>query len=252
MLGRFDSFEEYIGALRPARRKHYRRRWRQLQDAGTAQVVLHRRLDDVKDLAERFMHLERLGWKGERGSALASVPSNAAFFREVVENFARHEQLFFVELKLDGRPIAMTANFVSGRTMFAFKIAHDPAFKHLSPGILAEVQTVRLFLETPELVCGEGGCSGPSYLSSYWRDLREMRAVYVAMPKWRAGPYLTLVSAVWKLRDLWRRIARPRWHRHRPSGPDQHAQCSARADHSPVRPPDDAPTFSAGRSARSV
>ena len=204
MLGRHESFEAYLGALPSARRKNYKRRWRQLESAGKVDVLLHRRLHEVRDLAERFMKLEQLNWKGESGSALASAPSNAAFFREVVKNCERNEQIFFVDLRLNGRTIAMTSNFICGQTMFAFKIAYDPEFKDFSPGILAEVQTVRLFLENHSLVCGEGGSSGHSYLSSYWRDLREMQATYIAMPKWQARRYLSLVSVVWWLRSQWR------------------------------------------------
>lgn len=207
MLGRHHSFAAYLDALPPARRKHYKRRWRQLENAGKVEVILHRRLDEARDLAERFMQLEQLNWKGQAGTALGSAPSNAAFFREMMDNCGHDEQIFFVDLRLNGRSIAMTSNFICGRTMFAFKIAYDPAFRDFSPGILAEVQTVRLFLETPNLMCGEGGSSGPSYLSSYWRDLREMQAAYIAMPKWQARPYLALVSAVWRIKGAWRRLA---------------------------------------------
>jgi CelD/BcsL family acetyltransferase involved in cellulose biosynthesis len=206
MLKRYDSFAAYLDDLPAVRRKNYKRRWRQLEHAGKVEVILHRRLDGADDLAGRFMAIERLSWKGRAGSALACTPANAAFFREMVENSAREARLFFVELRLNGRTIAMTSNFVCGRTMFAFKIAYDPDYREFSPGILVEVQTVRLFLETPGLACGEGGSSDASYLRAYWRDLREMQAMYVATSKRWAGAYLALLPIVWRIRSACGRL----------------------------------------------
>lgn len=207
MLKRHGNFDEYLASLPAARRKNYRRRWKQLQADGRVEVALYRELAQAGDLADRFLQLEHLGWKGSRGTAMACAQHDTGFFREVVERCGGDGRLFFVELNFNGRPIAMTANFVTGRTLFAFKIAYDPAYQDYSPGILAEVQTARLFHQTPELTRGEGGATHLSYLRSYWRDLAEMRGFHISLPRPVPRAYLALLSLVWRTKQLIRRAA---------------------------------------------
>ena len=206
MLERRMDFDDYLASLPSARRKNFRRRWKQLEADGKVEVVLHRNLDRAGDLAQRFLQLERLGWKGSRGTAMACESGDAAFFEEIVASCGHEGRLFFVELIFNGKLIAMTANFVVGHTLFAFKIAYDPAYQDYSPGILAEIQTVRLFHQTPELVRGEGGATHESYLRFYWRDLAEMRAFYIAMPRPLPHKYLSLLSSVWRSKGMFRQL----------------------------------------------
>lgn len=204
MLERCENFDAYLASLSSARRKSYRRRWKQLASDGAIEVVLHRNLDQAGDLAERFLQLEQRSWKGTRGTAMGCDSEEAGFFREIVEKNARERNLFFVELKFNGKLLAMTTNFIVGQTLFAFKIAYDPDYQDYSPGILAEVQTVRLFHETPELLRGEGGATAESYLRSYWRELAEMHAFYIAMPRQLPHAYLSLLSSVWRVKKTFR------------------------------------------------
>lgn len=180
VLKRSWSFETYVEQWSASRRKGYRRKLRRLEALGEVEVVAHRRLGQAPDLAQRFMDLEAKGWKGENGTAMALDPSSSAFFSDITDASSAQGRLFFVELKLDGRSIAMTSNYILGHTMFAFKIAHDPQFEKFSPGTLVEIETIRMFHETPELLVGDGGTSGGSYLDSYWRDQTLMQVVYVS------------------------------------------------------------------------
>lgn len=204
MLYRRENFEAYLASLPVARRKNYRRRWKQLMEAGNVEILLHRNLTRCPDLIERFLQLEQRSWKGSEGTAMACRPEDTDFFRDIVEACASRDHLFFVELRFNDQPVAMTANFIVGQTLFAFKIAYDPDYRDYSPGILAEIQTIRLFHETGGLARGEGGATGESYLRSYWRDLVEMRAFYIAMPRRRARGYLALLAFVWGMKKTFR------------------------------------------------
>lgn len=182
-LRRHGCFEDYLKTLSPGRRKDFRRKWRMLERAGRAEVVLHRAAEDAPELAWRFMALEHKSWKGASGTALASSPDDAAFFTDVTARFGARNQLFYVELRLDGRPIAMTANFACGRTLFAFKVGYDPAFARYSPGVLVELAGIRLLHEISELERGDSGAAEGSYVSSYWSDQVELQTVYVPAPR---------------------------------------------------------------------
>ncbi len=179
-LARCGSFDDYLMSLSPKRRKNYRRSWRALNDAGEVEVRLRRDLTASSEWASRFMRMEALGWKGELGSALACNDSDTAFFEEITAAFGDRADLFYTEIRLDGVPVAMSASFVEGRTLFGFKVAFDPAFRGYSPGLLNAVQEVRLFLESTELQVGESGANAESFIGSYWRDRVPMAKVLLA------------------------------------------------------------------------
>lgn len=197
MLDRHESFEAYLQTLPPSRRKGYRRRLRDAERLGPVTFRLHRDLAAVEDLADRFMAVERLGWKGEAGSALADRPAEAAFFREVVSALGARRSLFFVELTIGGRTVAMTSNFVAGRTLFCFKTAYDPAFGDCSPGILAELEGVRLLHEDPGLLRADSCSSADSYVRAYFRQERRLQRLWVAT----GGPASRLLVRTRRLFD---------------------------------------------------
>jgi len=209
VLKRASSFEAHIARWSTSRRKGYRQNRRRLERLGTVEVVVHRDLVAVPDLAERFMDLEARGWKGQGGTAMAQLPSASAYFTQVTKASDEQGRLFFIELKLDGKPIGMTSNFVVGHTMFAFKSAYDPDFKQCSPGTLAEIETIRMFYETPELLAADGGTHGPSYLDSYWQDQILMPVVYVSTSHFASKLRLRLIRAATETkRALRSRLAR--------------------------------------------
>ena len=214
ILKRHACFNNWLHSLSKRRRKGLQRKWRILGVQGNVQVRLHRDLSD-RGVARRFMELEALGWKGEQATAMRCDPGKARFFEEVTARFGRRQALFFVELQVDGRAVAMTANFVSGDILFAFKVAWDPAYRRRSPGILAEVQTVRLFHECHELKLGESGTGAGSYLSSYWCDSTPIGEVLVAragtvshgalklLPRAREVKRAATSLQAWLPTDLW-------------------------------------------------
>lgn len=196
MLPRHDSFDAFLSTLPSSRRKTLRQRWRRLEKLGRVSVDVHRSLDSSPDLAERFMDLEAKSWKGDAGTALRNVPASRAFFTEITHSAGRERRLLFVEVKVKGRPVAMTTNFTVGSTMFAFKVAYDPAFRECSPGILAEIETVRAFHEEPGLVAADGGTAGSSHLDAYWQRLRQMNEVYTSTGHYRSELHLRAMAGL--------------------------------------------------------
>jgi CelD/BcsL family acetyltransferase involved in cellulose biosynthesis len=203
------TFEQYLESLPSARRKHFRRNWRKLAERGRVEVVLHRDLASAADLAERFLTIEMLGWKGKSGSALGSRPDDTAFFREITKEVGARGRLFYVELLLEGRPIAITSNFVSGQTLFAFKVAYDPELGELSPGILNEIQGIRLFHESSALRVADSGTTADSYVGDYWRDSVELRSLYVAGASLDSRAFVRLFPFLYRVKATLTRATRP-------------------------------------------
>jgi CelD/BcsL family acetyltransferase involved in cellulose biosynthesis len=154
---------------------------------------------------EAFMRLEASGWKGRAGTALASREDDRRFAGEIFPEAFRRGRLLITGLDLDGRPLARHCMLCGGEGAFTFKIAYDEAYASCSPGILADVENVRWFMETP----------GPAWIDSHtarentsygraWKDRRTVQRVAVGM---RALGRVA-VAALPALRLARRRLAR--------------------------------------------
>ncbi len=176
-LLRCRSFNDYLASLPAKRRKNYRRCWRALNAAGEVEVRHRRDATARCDWTSRFVRMEALGWKGERGSALACSAADVAFFEQITRAYGDRADLFYSEIRLDGVAVAMSASFVEGTTLFGFKVAFDPRYRRYSPGVLNAVHEARLFLESADLQIGESGANARSFIGSYWRDSTPMAEV---------------------------------------------------------------------------
>lgn len=195
ILERDSSYADYLQQLNQKRRKEYRRLWRRLNESGTVETVLHKNLNLSPDLARQFMDLEAKSWKGSSGTALICREEDSAFFTDAVKSMSQRNQLFFIELRLNGKAIAMTSNFVAGKTLFAFKVAYDPQYARFSPGLLNEFEGIRLFHDTEDLQIGESGSVQDSYIRHYWRGRAKMLSTYIAIPKLTSSVSMSYLQA---------------------------------------------------------
>ncbi|MFT6395841.1 MAG: CelD/BcsL family acetyltransferase involved in cellulose biosynthesis [Bradymonadia bacterium] len=91
----------------------------------------------------KFIELESMGWKGEADSAIASARYREAFYREMVDGFARRGKSYFSQLRCGEQVVATSTNFVSGSVGFGFKIGWHSEFADASPGTLHEHEYIR-------------------------------------------------------------------------------------------------------------
>jgi hypothetical protein len=202
MLQKRVSFDDYLEALSRSRRKGYRRKLRKLEASGDVRFVLHRNLEKSPDLIQRYLDLELKSWKAEKHVALAQDDATRDFFETVTRRLAAKDQLFFIEVVYDNRPIAMSVNYVFGATVFGLRIAYDLDYNMYSPGVLCEIEAVRFLHDFPELQYLQGGNDADdSYLNSYWFDLAEMQNISVATPSIRSRSYLRAAPKVQAILD---------------------------------------------------
>lgn len=124
---------------------------------------------------ETFLRLEHLGWKGDNRTSLLSEANHTEFFRDMAGRFAAAGRAFFCELLLDGRVLASSSNFVSGRVGFAFKIGWDPEFAAVGPGVISEVELMRWFGEGGmDLDYIDSGAAEGSYIQQLWKTTTEL------------------------------------------------------------------------------
>jgi CelD/BcsL family acetyltransferase involved in cellulose biosynthesis len=174
--------ESFLGEALPAkRRKEYRRLERRLADLGALEYAT---LDDAAQAPAwiaQFLQLEASGWKGERGSALASNQANRDFFERTASAAAQHGRLMMLALRLAGRPIAMKCNFLAGGGAFTFKIAYDEAYAQYSPGLLLELENIRCLHRNPALGWMDSCAEAKHFMANrLWLDRRALMTLVTA------------------------------------------------------------------------
>jgi len=106
------------------------------RDHGPVAVDRHAGDGDCDRWVEAFLAMERAGWKGRAGSALACHPATESLFRDVMRAGSERGMLGRATLTAAGRPLAMSSWFVTGDRGFGFKMAFDEAFRSYAPGQL--------------------------------------------------------------------------------------------------------------------
>lgn len=168
-----EAGESYVARmLGKGTLKDLRRRWRRLEELGD--VDWRVTPGDDEEALRRFIHLEHLGWKGEKGRSLKARRGHAAFFREMVRGFGGR-RAFFTELCVAGEVIGSTVNLISADAGFAFKLGWDPAYARYSPGLLNEVELVRRAPRLwPRLRYFDSGADEGSFIERLWGGRRTL------------------------------------------------------------------------------
>jgi CelD/BcsL family acetyltransferase involved in cellulose biosynthesis len=190
--------------------KNNLRRWQaRLATAGKLAPVRLAPGDDIGAWTEQFIRLEASGWKGKAGSAIACRDDDRRFFTAVIAEAHRRGRLLFTGLDLDGKPLARHSMIVGGEGAFTFKIAYDEAHASSSPGIVAEADNVRQFLENPgpRWVDSNTSRENTSY-GRVWKDRRTVQRVAVGL----SGAGRAAIAALPLARlakDFFRKLGRP-------------------------------------------
>lgn len=172
-----------------SRLKDLRRRERRLAEAGTVAFETASGGAAHSSALEAFLSLERAGWKGEAGTALACRPETAAFARALFRDTLGPVRPRADTLSLDGRPIAISLALVCGGTATLLKTAYDESFRALAPGLLLEAAIVRALHETGFADRLDSATLPGSALESLYPE-RETICEIVAVPPGAKGPSL--------------------------------------------------------------
>jgi CelD/BcsL family acetyltransferase involved in cellulose biosynthesis len=171
----------FEASLSAKKRKELRRQFARLSELG--KVAVERR-DDAEGLdgwADRFVTLEAAGWKGAEGSAIACDPATVRYFRGALAGAAAAGKLERLALTLDGRPIALLANFVAPPGAYSFKTTYDESLARFSPGVL--LQRENLALLASEDIEWTDSCAAADHpmIERIWREKREIARVSIAI-----------------------------------------------------------------------
>ncbi|QUL39409.1 GNAT family N-acetyltransferase [Erythrobacter sp. JK5] len=182
MLASDLSPEDYLArSMTAKKRKELRRQHKRLAEEG---ALTFERCDDADGLQRwiaDFLALEAAGWKGEAGSALANTDATRAFFTATMAGAAQAGRLERLALRLDGRPIAMLANFVTPPGVYSFKTAFDERYARFSPGMLLQLENLAL-LDRDDIAWADScAVEGHPMIERLWREKRSLTSRNVAI-----------------------------------------------------------------------
>lgn len=170
--------DDVLARCSKARRKSLRRGRRKLESQGRVEFRLACPDSARAPEVDAFLLLEKMGWKGKAGTAIACHSDHEAFFRQMIEGFARRRAVLFGELLLDGIPIASTCNLRSGALLSAFKIGWNPAYSDAGIGMWSEVElAAAVSHEYPEIARIDSSAKEGSYVESVWPDRTPMVSI---------------------------------------------------------------------------
>lgn len=176
-----DTAEAY---LRRALGQSYKKRLQQhrmLERAGSLQFTRHRRGETTAAL-EDFLVLEAAGWKGANGTALAKLPADTAYFREVISRFAQADMARIDLLRLGGVPIAAGVLLDFAGQAHFLKIAYDESLARLSPGRGLAIEMLRADLASGRPFRLDSGAGDRVDASAYpWGERQAMAHVLLAI-----------------------------------------------------------------------
>jgi CelD/BcsL family acetyltransferase involved in cellulose biosynthesis len=198
----------YEAAVRKKKRKELKRLSARLAERGG---VAYERLDargDAERWCSDFLTLEASGWKGRSGSALATDPATEAFFREIFMGAHSAGRLEALRLTLDGKPIAMLVNFLTPPGSFSFKIAIDEDFAAFSPGVLIQIENLKLLGRADVDWMDSCAAEDHSMINSLWRERRSVVRLSVPLSGRSRRAIFLAVRMVERLSALARRRAR--------------------------------------------
>jgi len=177
-----ETPEAYFSASLSARkRKELRRQLARLSELGEVRFDRCQGAEGLKAWIEQFLELEAGGWKGKAGSALNARPETALIFQSGLVGAAAYGKLERLTLRLDGKPIAMLANFVAPPGMFSFKTAYDESYARFSPGVLLQCENL-LVLDREDIAWSDS-CAGEGHpmIDHIWRERRALGRYNVAI-----------------------------------------------------------------------
>lgn len=191
-----DAETYYRAVVRPKKRKELRRLRHRLEELGEVRLRTLVPQDALEPWCDAFLRLEAAGWKGEERSALACDPATESFFRRTVAGARAAGRLQFLRLDLDGQAIAMLVNFLASPGGFSFKTAFDPDYARFSPGVLIQLENLRLVEQAGLAWMDSCAAEHHPMIESLWSGRRRIVRVTVRLSGVRRGAVFAACRAL--------------------------------------------------------
>jgi CelD/BcsL family acetyltransferase involved in cellulose biosynthesis len=143
------SWDEYSRTRSRNFRKHLKKYWRLLEQAGTLEVSRMQPGDDVAGWMGDVFAVNDLSWKAERGTNLFRSPEIRDFFATLVPEMAAQGWIDLHAIRLDGKLAVYELCFDYGGKLFSYNGAYRAELGQGSPGTALTAAVI-------ESACGRG------------------------------------------------------------------------------------------------
>ncbi len=167
--------------VRGKKRKELRRQHKRLAEEGALTFERSDGNTGLERWIADFLALEKAGWKGENGSALDCADETRSLFCNALAGAAAAGRLELLAHYLDGRPIAMLANFLTPPGAFSFKTAFDEDYARFSPGVLLQYENLALLERDSIEYCDSCAAQDHPMIDSLWSGRRSIGRYSVAI-----------------------------------------------------------------------
>jgi CelD/BcsL family acetyltransferase involved in cellulose biosynthesis len=182
--------------VRGKKRKELRRQHKRLSEEGTLSFHRSEGAERLDEWIDQFLKLEQRGWKGANGSALACADDTSALFAGALQGAAAAGKLERLELRLNGRAIAMLANFLTPPGAFSFKTAFDENYARFSPGVLLQIENLALLERESIDWCDSCAAADHPMIDSLWAGRRAIGRYSIAIGgRAKRAVFATLLAA---------------------------------------------------------
>jgi CelD/BcsL family acetyltransferase involved in cellulose biosynthesis len=201
-LGRHDP-PAYEKAHSPKTLRNLNRKQRNLgkEIGGTAELV--DRGNDPLAIDE-YIALEASGYKGEYGVAMATVPGEPEYFRDMCGRFAAEGRFHLLCLTSGTQTPAMIAWISAGDSLFQFKWSYDEQFSKYSPGLILHTEAMRYFEKTDARLLDTCTWGENEMVNRLYPDRRTIASYFIVL-----GPSIRdklVMKSVVALRPLHKKV----------------------------------------------
>jgi CelD/BcsL family acetyltransferase involved in cellulose biosynthesis len=209
MLETGDSFESHLQThLSSKRRRELARNRRRLEEAGRVTHESFYSGGGLTRAVKDFLAIEARGWKGKRGTALASRPETKQFALDAFTGSATDSICRADVLKLNGTTIAVSLTVFTGNTGFTVKCAYDEAYRNYSPGLLLEVEVLHSFLSERWANRLDAGTAGVHVIDNLWPGRLEVADLIFSLSPRLAHQRLAVLAQAINARQAMRNAAK--------------------------------------------
>jgi CelD/BcsL family acetyltransferase involved in cellulose biosynthesis len=139
------SLETVLSHLSKKFRSNLRRRMKKLEAQGAVRLV--RVVQANQAALDRFYELERAGWKGKEGTAIACDAQTRQYYDGMARAAAQFGYFSLYALECDARPIAIHYGLAHRGRYYVPKLAYDETYRDFSPGHLLVHEVLRDLIE---------------------------------------------------------------------------------------------------------
>jgi CelD/BcsL family acetyltransferase involved in cellulose biosynthesis len=142
------SFADWRTLTRPRWRSNFDRLRRKMERDHEVEMAILEAPRDLDAQLDAGWNVERRGWKGETGTAIASSQATAEFYRRVAHAFAKRDELRLSSIVLDGELVAFDLTLVCHRRVWGLKTGFDPAYRRVAPGFVMRLAMIERCFDT--------------------------------------------------------------------------------------------------------